>query len=92
MLLLELTTLTMSSRFNKLGIDMPEDRIEVETSINIDHITHLSVNPDNSKLTNIYLTNGACLVTPYSFTDVRKTLAIDTSLEEPVKIFNNVKY
>ena len=78
MLLLELTTLTSSSRVRKLGLQIDDDdTIEVQTSINTDHITHLSENPDNIKLTNIYLTNGGCLVVPYSFEEVRRTLQPD---------------
>jgi len=65
MLLIELPTLSISSRVNKLGlvIDSEEDLIEVSTFIDVSKITHIKQNPDNKKLTNIYLIGGEMLMT-----------------------------
>ena len=94
MLLLELTTLASSMRSKKLGLSIDdEDMIEVKTSINIDHITHLTENPDNNKLTNIYLSNGGCLITPYSFLHVRSILdSDDVASDINTNTNNNVEY
>lgn len=82
MLLLELTTLTSSSRSKKMGLIIDEDDlIEVRTSINIDSITHLSEHPDDNRLTNIYLTSGGYVTSPASFNDIR-------SLLEPEQVDN----
>ena len=94
MLLLELTTLASSMRSKKLGLSIDdEDMIEVKTSIKIDHMTHLTENPDNNKLTNIYLSNGGCLITPYSFLHVRSILdSDDVASDINTNTNNNVEY
>mgnify|MGYP000035110832 CR=1 FL=1 len=64
MLLIELTTLTTSSRLKNLGVKISDDDyIQINSFIDIGKITHLTENPDDKSITNIYLTNGAVLHT-----------------------------
>jgi hypothetical protein len=64
MLLIELTTLTTSSRLKNLGVKISDDDyIQIISFINTEKITHLTENPDDKSITNIYLTNGSVLHT-----------------------------
>ena len=64
MLLIELTALTTSSRLKNLGIKISDDDyVQINSFIDIDKITHLTENPDDKNITNIYLINGAVLYT-----------------------------
>lgn len=71
MLLIELTTLTTSARMKNLGVSIDKsDYIQVNTFIDVGKITHLSENPESKELTNIYLTNGAMLMTGVKLVDL----------------------
>ena len=90
MLLLELTTLSSSTRARRLGITIDEDDlIEVKTSINIDNVTHLSESPDNKNLTNIHLTSGTVIISPYSLEDVVHIMTMSSNdTNDPLDKFN----
>lgn len=71
MLLIELTTLTTSSRLKNLGVKISDDDyIQINSFIDIGKITHLTENPDDKSITNIYLTNGAVLYTDIKLTEL----------------------
>ncbi|NQY43249.1 MAG: hypothetical protein HRT87_07905 [Legionellales bacterium] len=73
MLLIELTTLTTSSRLKNLGVKISDDDyIQIKSFIDIGKITHLTENPDDKSITNIYLTNGVVL-----YTDIKLLELID---------------
>ena len=64
MLLIELTTLTTSSRAQDLGILIDKDDfVKCTTFIDVNKITHIRENTDNKELTNIYLTSGKHVIT-----------------------------
>jgi hypothetical protein len=71
MLLIELTTLTTSSRLKNLGVKISDDDyIQINSFIDIEKITHLTENPDDKSITNIYLTNGAVLYTDIKLLEI----------------------
>ena len=79
MLLIELTTLTTSSRLKNLGVKISDDDyIQINSFIDIGKITHLTENPDDKSITNIYLTNGAVLHTD---------IPIYLEAESPLSVF-----
>ena len=61
---LEIRTLSCNSEVMKLGLKPKEDDFfEVTTYINLDQITYLKENPDDSNSTLIICNNGSILTT-----------------------------
>jgi hypothetical protein len=76
MILLELTTLTYPSGAGKMGLPVTEDDvIRVKTFIYHDSISYFKENPDNDRLTNIYMTGGHVVTADLPAEDLLRHLA-----------------
>lgn len=78
---LEIKTVTVPSEIIRLGIDpKPEDIIEVPTYINLDQITYLKQNPDDSNSTLIMCNSGAVLTVATRLRDLAEGLGMNYEL------------
>ena len=79
---LEIKTISCSSHVRKLGLDpKPEDFFEVPTYVNLDQITYLKENPDDSNSTLIVCNNGTVLTTAVKLEELATGLGMKYELK-----------